>query len=74
MRLLLHHYQFVSSVYSFKMNLNKSVFQIAATVVVACGLCLTQNAFGQTNIIQIVADDLGWVDLSTGATNFFRAP
>ena len=56
------------------MNLNKSVIQIAATVVVVFGLCLTQNAYGQTNIIQIVADDLGWVDLSTGATNFFREP
>ena len=51
------------------MNLNKSVVQIAATVVVAFGLYLTQNAHGQTKIIQIVADDLGWVDLSTGATN-----
>ena len=51
------------------MNFKQSVTRIAATVVVAFGLWLPHSASGQTNIIQIVADDLGWVDLSTGATN-----
>ena len=41
--------------------------KLAFLIVVFC----SANAFGQNqiNIIQIVADDLGWVDLSTGATN-----
>lgn len=29
-----------------------------------------EQVFAQPNIIHIVADDLGWTDLSTGATNF----
>ena len=53
----------------FKIDMSKTVFQIAATVVVVFGLCLPKSVNGQTNIIQIVADDLSWVDLSTGATN-----
>lgn len=51
------------------MNLQRIVIHVAVAIVVALGLCFPQSVNAQTNIIQIVADDLGWVDLSTGSTN-----
>ena len=42
-----------------------SIWFLVATAI----LCVPQISTAQTNIIQVVADDLGWTDLSTGLTN-----
>ena len=42
---------------------------VAATAIVVAALA-AGSARAQPNIIHIIADDLGWVDLSGGATNF----
>lgn len=48
--------------------MNSKIF--VATVLLFLPIGLTQNqSIAQTNIIQIIADDLSWVDLSTGQTN-----
>jgi len=51
----------------YTLPMNVKIFSVAILFLLA--VVSAPNCFAQTNIIQIVADDLGWVDLGTGQTN-----
>ncbi|MEM9409955.1 MAG: sulfatase-like hydrolase/transferase, partial [Planctomycetota bacterium] len=51
-------------------NWNIKLKPLTITFAILLIASVPHSAVAQTNIIQIIADDMGWVDLSVNATNF----